>query len=441
MAGRIEPLSPLADRELRADLARIHLDIATLADDHAAVEVWAERARSPFHRQLLANLKSNPKGRRIRLPYRRVLQKHSECVPTSVSSALSASNIDISIADFAAEVTYGGTAEWAAADWLRTKDLHVRFFTATAETSWRLLEVGIGFMVTWPDDDGGHAVAVVGMDEAAGLVLAHDPGSLRTTEYLVRAFDPGASPYGVLGMAAVRRERAAELDGLLPEEAAIVEAAQAQQKALVLFGPAAARASLESVSVQFAGHPAIRELMAVQDLDEGRTGQALAAFGALLREFPRAPKLRMDLIVASRALGNTALLRETLRTVVETGSVPGVQAETAWIRPHPRYVTEYADMLRGSSATRREAANLLRSVLRGNWTSAAAWHVLADLRWDQRRVGEALLAYSIASFLAPHHEHYARAYVDVLWQEGRGDEGLAWLEDRVQRLGRSLQGG
>jgi tetratricopeptide (TPR) repeat protein len=440
LAARLEPLSPLADREFKAAVARIWLDIATLADDRGEIERWAQEARSPFHRRVLAHLKLNPNGRRIRLPYRRALQKHNECVPTSVSSALSASNIDVSIADFASDVTYGGTSEWAAADWLRARNLHVRFFSATAETTWQLLKAGIGFIVTWPDDDGGHAVAIVGMDQAAGVVLAHDPTSLRTSEYLLQVFDQSRSPYGVLGMAAVRVEQRSELDSLLPPDAAIVEAAQAQQKALMLYGPSAARGVLGDVLSQFPDHPGAREMLATQDSDEGRIGQALTSFLALRREFPQAPRLRSKLISASRALSNTALLRDTLRSIVETGSVPGLQPETEWIRPHPRYVTEYADLLRLSTATRHEAEVLLRSVLRVNWSAASAWHVLADLRWDERRISEALLAFSIASFLAPHNEHYARAYVDVLLHEGRAQEGLAWLEDRARRLGRALQG-
>lgn len=78
--------------------------------------------RSSFHRELLANLIQNPRDQCIRLPYRRTLQKHLECVPTSIGSALSATGIEISIKDLAADVTFGNTAEWATADWLRVRD-------------------------------------------------------------------------------------------------------------------------------------------------------------------------------------------------------------------------------------------------------------------------------------------------------------------------------
>jgi len=162
LAERIQSMAPLVDREFKAGLARTWLDLAELNDDHAGIERWAQEACSPFHRKVLANLKVNPNGKRIRLSYRRTLQKHVECVPTSISSALSATGVNVSVEELARDVTFGGTHEWAAADWLRGKGFHVRFFWATAESIARLIEAGIGFTVSWDDDESGHTVAIVG---------------------------------------------------------------------------------------------------------------------------------------------------------------------------------------------------------------------------------------------------------------------------------------
>lgn len=97
LAERIERMAPLMDREFGASLARTWLDISELADDRDGMEYWSEKSRSPFHRKILSNLKANPNGKRIRLPYRRAIQKHVECVPTSIASALSATGVEISI--------------------------------------------------------------------------------------------------------------------------------------------------------------------------------------------------------------------------------------------------------------------------------------------------------------------------------------------------------
>ena len=440
LALRIECLAPLADKEFKASLARTWLDIAQLGGDHAEMEQWAREARSPFHRQILTNLRQNPNGKRIRLPYHRTLQKHQECVPTSVGSALSATGIEISIEELATDVTFGGTAEWAAADWLRDKGLYVRFFDVTKEIAIRLIEASIGFVVSWEHDDGGHAIAIVGIDHAAGIALAHDPSSFRTSEYLLTVLDESRGPLGVLGMVAVTSDRVSELDQLLPTDADVVEASQAHQKAMTLYGPSAAQRVVAELTERFPSHPGTQYLQALQDLEEGRAGRALTSFRELMGRYPNAPRVRLHLMGACRAIGNTALLRQTLQVIVEMGVVPGVESHGDWIRPHPRYTCDYADILRASSETRRYAEALLRSALRTDWSSAYAWHVLADLRWGMQQLGSALIAYSVASFLGAHNEHYARAYVDVLSHSQRMQEGLQWLEDRVQHFGGSPQG-
>jgi hypothetical protein len=129
LSGRSPTLAPLADRDSRRPLARSRLDIAELADDHAEMERWAEEVRIPFYRKILANLRRNPEGRRIRLPFRRAIQKHEGCLPTSLASALATLGEHLDPDVMAAEITFGGTAEWAAAEWLEKHRLTVRFFS------------------------------------------------------------------------------------------------------------------------------------------------------------------------------------------------------------------------------------------------------------------------------------------------------------------------
>jgi tetratricopeptide (TPR) repeat protein len=440
LAGRVELMAPLGDREFKTSLARTWLDLAEMSDDHAAMEHWASQAPSPFHRSVLANLKANPHGKRVRLSYRRTIQKHAECVPASISSALSATGASVSVDELARAVTFGGTAEWAAADWLREKGFHVRFFSATAEVTARLIAAGIGFTVSWDDDEGGHCVAIVGIDHAAGTVIAHDPTSFRSTEYLLSAFTEDYGPLGIPAMAAVPASRAAALDAILPPEAGLMDAAEAQRRALWINGPAAARTVVNEIEAQFPDHPGTRYLRAIQDLEDGRVGRALGGFRGLLEKFSHSPVVRSRLMSACRSLGHTALLRETLRSVLETGKVPGMESGSDWVTPHARYFGEYADLLRFSAETRAQAESLLRSVLRKDWRSASAWHVLADLRWGQKDGESAVLAYRIAATLAEHNEHYASAYADVLCRDGQAGEAMEWMRSRAEKLGTSVHG-
>jgi tetratricopeptide (TPR) repeat protein len=439
LANQTEARALLADRSFKIGLARNRLDIAKLGDDHAEMERWAAEARSPFHRRMLANLKRNPDGKRVLLPFRRRIQKHSECVPTSIGSALSATGVEISVETLAAEVTFGGTPSWAGADWLRNQGFHTRFFSANLEIATALIEAGIGFMVTWEDDQSGHAVAIVGIDHSAGILIAHDPTSFRCTECLFERFQYHQGPLGILGMAAVPKEREHQLDDLLPPDAEIVEIAQAHQKADSLLRIDECRKLVERVTEKFPLNPGTRYLRAVQELKEGRIGQARHIFHQLLNEYPNSPAVRVNFMAACRAIGNTALVRSTLQAIVETCAIPGVESENNWIRPHPRYVWEYADLLGTSSTTRTSALKLLRQLLKISSTMAGAWHVLADLQ-SMERQSNALLAYAIASYLEPHNEYYVRAYFNALCRADREPEGLEWLEQRIRDLGRSSQG-
>ena len=67
LGNKLYTLAPLADhRKMRTLSAPTDLDIAEVADDHASMELWAEEARSPFHRKVLRNLRQNRQGSRIR---------------------------------------------------------------------------------------------------------------------------------------------------------------------------------------------------------------------------------------------------------------------------------------------------------------------------------------------------------------------------------------
>jgi hypothetical protein len=312
LADRLPTLAPLADRDPRRFFSRIRLDIAELADDHAEMEHWAEEARIPFYRKILANLRQNPQGHRIRLPFPRTIQKHEACLPTSLASALATVGEQLDPDVMASEITFCGTAGWAAAEWLEKRGLTVRFFAVTAETAALLIRNGIGFVLTLEGDDNAHAVAVVGLDEAAGTLMIHDPMSYRSSEYLLESFTKSHEPLGIKGMAAVPPEKVELLDQLLPEnDVAIMTAAHLHEKVMDLQGPMAAREIVEHIAEKLPSHPGTRLLRTMQAAEDGHTGEALLGFQQLLNEFPNSPFLRSRLIWACRARGNTALMRET----------------------------------------------------------------------------------------------------------------------------------
>ena len=438
LAENIPSRMPLADRESSSMFAAIMLDLASMADDHKGMERWAAAAKSPFHTKVLENFRKNREGVRIRLPFRHAIQKHDACLPTSLSSALAAVGVQIDPDSMAAELTFGGTPEWAAAEWLQRRGLEVRFFAVTPDLATQLIKHGIAFSFTLDADASAHAVAAVGLDEAAGTLIVHDPQGFRATEYLLDFLGKDETPLGPKAMAVVPPDKAALLDQLLPRvDVEAMTAREAYDRACVLHGVSTAGTVVADLARRHPQHPITRLLQALQNLEEGRTGEALTSFQQLLSEFPRSAFVRSRLLSSCRAVGNTALMRETIAAVVERGALPGIQAQQQWIYPPGAYVSEYADLLRLSADTREKARSLLHSVLRIHSTCAEAWHNLGDLLRHERDLEGALLGYRIATRLASNNEHYAFAYCSALSSAGRENEGLQWLEERVRRFGRS----
>ncbi len=435
LAERLPTVAPLADRNPLRFFSRIRLDIAELADDHAEMERWAKDARLPFYRKILENLRRNPNGQRVRLPFPRTIQKHEACLPTSLASALATCGEHLDPDVMASEITFGGTAEWAAAEWLEKRGFVVRFFAVTPDTAALLIKNGIGFVLTLEGENNAHAVAVVGLDEAAGTLIVHDPMAYRTAEYLLEGLSRNSGPLGMKGMAAVSSDKAALLDQLLPEnDVAIMMAAQSHQKTLALQGPTAARDLVRDIAKKLPAHPGTRLLRAIQASEDGHTGEALLGFQQLLNEFPHSPFLRARLIATCRSRGNSALMRETLAGVVERGILPGAQSQQDWLFPPAVYVAEYADMLRFSAATRPHAETLLNDLIRRQPLSAEGWHVLGDLSWKERDTENALVCFRLASCQAAGNEHYALAYADALARNRQEETGFSWLECRVRKF-------
>jgi len=81
-------------------------------------------------------------------------------------------------------------------------------------------------------------------------------------------------------------------------------------------------------------------------------------------------------------------------------------------------------MLRFSAESRQNASALLHGLIRRQPLSADGWHVLGDLRWNERDMEQALLCFRIASCQATSNEHYALAYGGALARNHREEESF-----------------
>ena len=440
LAARLPSLAPLADRESRAQFARMRFEIAKLRGDHQEMASCAEQARAPFYRQVLENLRKNPASPPIRLASRRPRQKHQACLPTSISTVLSVMDVPFDADAMAAEVTFGGTPYWVAAEWLQRHGFAVRFFPVTPEVAASLVKDGIAFVLGLESEDFAHAVAVIGLDEAAGTLLFHDPDAFRLGEYLSGFVGWKEAPIGPRGMAIVPQEKAALLDQLLPaHDSDAMTASLLHQKAVYEQGAVAAREVLSGLQQRLPEHPLTRLRTAVQAGEEGHSGVALALLQQLLAAYPDSSAVRSALLSVCTSIGNTALTLQVLSSIVERGSLPGTQSHQPWSYPPAAYIAGYSDLLLRSAGTRPKAQRLLRSALRRQSSNAQLWHCLGDLFWYERDDRARLLTLRFASCLALENDHYARSYCDALISAGREEQGFQWLESRVRSFAGSAR--
>ena len=431
LTDRLESLAPLADRATHQLFARVRLDLADCRNDHAGMEKWAKSLRAPFFTKVLENLKRNPTAPRIRLPFRPAIQKYNACLPTSIASAVVATGGTMNPDAMIGDITFGGTRMWPAAEWLERHGLCVRFFYATRDVAQSLIRQGIGFIMSLEGDDAAHAVAVIGLDEAAGTLLIHDPNSFRIGACLLDFLDHD-SAFGINAMAVVPPEKAALLDQLLPADAEVGALHRRYERAIQVEGPTAARAILNALETRFPEHPTTRLLQVWQAREDGHSGEALAKAKRLAEDIPNSAAVRAQLLFTCQALENQSLYRNTLHSIVETGALPGVQPDQPWIYAPATHVCAYADLLAQSATTRPKARALLLRQIGRQITVAEAWHNLGDLLGTERDETGELLCYRLASCLDPANEHYARVYSLALIAAGRAEESFAWLEKRAR---------
>lgn len=438
LSARLPELMPLADRDARSAQASCCLDVADLRGDRDGVRKYAGEIRSAFYRQVLANWEKNPAGRKVILPYRAEMQKYNTCLPASLVSVLGGFGVDLDAGEISRELTHGGTAEWRLADWLAGRGFRACPFLLTPETAKQLLLKGLPFVMTLGSESSSHAVAVVGYDEAADTMIIHDPSTPRYGEMIRTRVNDEEGPLGPLALAVVPAGKE-DLLALIPRDSREpAEAFHAYYRAMELQGLSGCGSEVEKLAASWPGHPMTRYLQALFLDESGEHVKAFELLQGLMREHPNALSVRRSLMRCCSWMGNTAVLREVLKDVVERGILPGRCANQAWRYPPTTYLCQYADQLRGGRHRVPEAQQLLRKAILRDPFNGEGYHILGDLHYGEGQVAESLLPFRVASFLQEEHEHYAASYADALQALGREEDGFRFLQERVDLLGKRL---
>ncbi|NLF30074.1 MAG: tetratricopeptide repeat protein [Planctomycetes bacterium] len=442
LCGRLEDLSPLRGRPLTQLFAAARFDVAMLAEDPQAMRLQASVLTLPLYQQISRNLDAAPGGTRRLLNYRAVFQKQDRCLPTSIASIAGTFGHTIDADALAKELTYNGTPIWRALGWLREHGYAAKVFVLTKDLCRDLLVQGLPFVYTFNTSlDDSHATAAVGIDEDAGLLLYHDPAAERFGRILLDHVGEVDHPLGPWGLAFVPADRAALLEGIGETDARLGELCQ-QFRHTAERGRADALAAIVREMEQAAPQSPVTEAYRAQwHAMTHQLSAGIAALEDLCARYPRCIDLQRMLLFALDRTRNTARIREFLDQKVRRGRMPGVSDTLPWRYPPSSCVSRYADIVGLTADGAAEARDLLLSLLERESSCATAYHVLGDVYIRQGQLEQASLPYRVASLLGRTDEHFARATFDALRLVGRGEEGLAYLRQRVGCLGTLVDGG
>ena len=440
--SRLEKLAPLCDRVTKQEIAACRFDIALLREDSDAMRQQAEKLRFPVFRQVSRNLQANPDGERVLLHCRPVFQKPDRCLPTSMACIAGTFGRQIDADALAEELTYNGTPAWRALAWLRNNGYAAKAFLLTGERARSLLRKGVPFVYTFDTGiDNAHATAAVGIDESAGMLIYHDPGSERFGRALLDRLGEDESPLGPYCFAFVPAEKATLLDCIAQADADLAELCQNFRQAYVLKNMAGMASVIEQMQGSHPDSPVTEAYRAHWQLLSGQLAEGIATLERMLGEYPLCHDLQRMLLEGLNRTRNTARVREFLGQIVRRGRVPGHSDANPWTYPPSSYVSQLADLEAQTADGIDDGLELLTRLVEREPGHSMAYYVLGVIRARQDRLDLAALPMRLASMLDQTNEGFARATFDVLRLLGKTDEGLFRLGQRVEQLGHMVEGG
>ena len=434
---KLDDLFPLADRHSVRSANHARLYAAFLARDWDRLRQLSPVADVPFFNALTKNLAQNPAGVRKLVPHKPIRQRHNTCLPASLAVVAGSAGVDIDQDAVADAISFEGTVHWRARDFGEEQGFVVRTFCFDVATAKSLIDHGISFLISFTYLKSGHACAFVGYDEAVGTALIHDPSTGQLSEMLIDRVAEGEAPLGPICMLFLSPEQAERIAGLeLPGEHAERDVHEVH-KALATQGAATAQKLAAGMTGET---PQARFMQAFANSLAGEYGQSTEEFLRLLNEFPQCVRLQRQVLSSVGALGDTTRLRKTLHKIVTRAPLPGVEGSRDWIYPEPHLLSRYAAELMQNARLHKEAHRWLRRALLRGPLEGEVYFDLGNLLRIQNKAESALLPFRFAALLDSGSEYTSEAYTNELHQQGRTEEGIKWLHERVKKYGTGIGG-
>ena len=430
---RYEALTPLRERELQSWLATIHAELAVCRGDYPSALTWLEQTPHPFHAAIVENLRAfleakRGPARRIELSVPFVRQHQMTCAPATLSAISRFWGRAAEHLSLAEEICYDGTPWHSERRWAEENGWRCREFRVDWDNARALIDRGLPFTLTTSAVASAHLQAVIGYDDATGVLLTRDPMQPESVEMLAARMLEQQRATGPRGMAMVPAGQELLLDGIELADAEQYDRYNRVQLALHGHDRESAAAAVGEMSEAEPRHRlSLRARISLAWYD-GNPHEARGPIEELLTQHPYDADIQLMMLDNLRTLAPRAQVLERLRSVLEQP------------HPSPRLLVEYAVVLAVDDRGLPEAIWHTRRALRRAPDDAFALSQLAHFFWRSDRRTDALAIYRIVACLEPTREHYAASYFQACRLLGDTETGLAFLRDRVQRLGARAAG-
>ncbi|MBX3272157.1 MAG: C39 family peptidase [Sandaracinaceae bacterium] len=418
----------LCERPLAQVIARSRAEAAYLRGAYRRAEALARDAGRGFPERFAAALAALEEGTplpRVELdgvPH--IRQRHVTCLPSSLASLCAFHGDPVDHVEIADAICYAGTPLHRAVDWATARGYAVRQLDVDFARARLLIDAGFPFLLSIAHTVEAHSTAVVGYDLARRTLLLRDPSTTSLVELAEEALEEQAW-FGPHGLVLAPRGRAGALEALdLGPTPRLWDRLVAIDSALDAHDVETARAAAAALAEEGPGSRiALSGALALAHY-EGRRGDCVPLYDALMALHPECGAFVLRRGEAMRHTQPLAARLDFWRAHVRIDD--------------PALLTSMAEDLRHEVAHVDEARRLLRRALRIAPLHAMAHHVLADLEasWDDGSRATAILdSYRLAACLTVADDHFAMAYYERACTEGRGEEALALLEERVAHAG------
>lgn len=146
----------------------------------------------PTVQQRIRSLERHVQAKAVRLEgFPRKLQKRAYCAPNTLANVLSYCGVNTTQDDVAARVMRGAGTHWPEIfDYLKeVEGVAARGFFGTLELLKRCIDSKLPVITTEYYGMSGHALAIIGYDDAAELLIAQDPRMFEPVEIPYREFE------------------------------------------------------------------------------------------------------------------------------------------------------------------------------------------------------------------------------------------------------------